>query len=51
MGMGSGHLCRLNEKGPFFDAVWLLLQRKATRSKAVILTKSVVLSDRLGVFT
>lgn len=49
--MGSEHICRLNKSGRFFDLVWILLQRMATRSKSIILTKSEVLSDRIGVFT
>lgn len=49
--MGSEHTCRLNKNGHFFDLVWLFLQRMATRSKSIILTKSEVLSDRTGVFT
>lgn len=35
-------------EGCFFDLVWLLLQRMATRSKVIILPKSEVLSDRIG---
>lgn len=51
MGTGSEHICRLNEKGAFFDLVWLLLWRTVTRSKAITSTKSEALSDRIGVFT
>ena len=51
MGMGKEYICRPNEKGAFFELVWLLQQRMATRSKVTILPKFEVISVRTGVFT